>query len=168
MTSCATGACSKAASPRSAPGSSMPFGGLLGTWNAGSAQVAAERKAVIRRQEVALPERLGDIRELPRRVHGLARLGERTLVDVGCVDLHPLLVIAFAERLREEHRDRVRLLARCAARRPDADRLVLLEQLRNHLSRDDGPRLLVSEEPGDVDEDHVEALDELVRVALEC
>src|SRR5439155_9471677 len=133
-------------------------------------QVVAEGEAVICLLEVPLAELGRHLLELLRAVARLARLGEGVVVDVGRVDLHAPLEPRLAERLGQQHRDRVRLLARGAARGPDAKRrlvLAFVEQARDDLVRDDLPGLGVAEEAGDVDQDRVEELGELLAVLAE-
>jgi hypothetical protein len=100
----------------------------------------------------------------------LTRRRERLLVDVSRVDLH-----AFTKRLRlqqfgEQDRHRVRFLARCAAGAPDTDGVVRRFGINN--GREDRRAeqledMRVAEKRGDVDEDDVEELAELVRMDLE-
>src|SRR5207247_9967146 len=70
----------------------------------------------------------------------------------------------------EEHGEREGFLPGGAARAPDADRIVAAlagGDGRDDLAREHLPRLGIPEEGGDVDEDGVEELAELLRVHLE-
>ena len=98
-----------------------------------------------------------------------AGLGQRVLVDVGRVDLHALAERLLAERLGEQHRERVGLLAGGAAGAPDADRLVAgFPRAGSAATRPQVvPRRLVAEERRDVDEERVEELRELLGMDLE-
>src|SRR5262249_16391856 len=82
----------------------------------------------------------------------------------------PIAKHVVAERLAEEDRCGERLLAGRTARRPDPDRRrprPVLEDARDHLGLDEPPRLRIAEELGDVDQDRVEELGELVAVVTE-
>src|SRR3954467_15428060 len=92
------------------------------------------------------------------------------LVDIGRVDLDSLSEIVRAERLSEQHGQRVRLLAGGAARTPNAKRFVggpFGQQCRNGLVLDEFPCWRVSEERRDVDQDGVEQRGELVSAGLQ-
>ena len=135
-----------------------------------AAQVVAEDVAAHQRLEVPLPAVGGDGAHLVGAVAALAGLGQRLLVDIGRVDLHPPAEVVLPERLGQEDGDRVRLLPRRAARTPDAKGLVGALPVDD--AGDDGlgqvvPSGFVAEEPGDVDEDGVEEQGELVGVHLE-
>ena len=100
----------------------------------------------------------------------MARGGERVLVDVGAVDLDLEFLRPLPEVLREQNRQRVRLLARRAAGTPDADgpRLAgFSHDPRDDLAIEHRPRLRIAEESGDVDEDRVEEGDVLFGMLLE-
>jgi hypothetical protein len=122
-------------------------------------QVGPERAALAVALEVALAQLRRHVLELTRRVRPLARRGERLLVDVGRVDLHAPLEVLVAERLAQEHGDRVRLLPGRASGAPHADRLVGRlgrQQLRQARVAQVLPGRRVAEEVRDVDQQRVE------------
>ena len=135
-----------------------------------AAQIRPEDEASRRALEIALDERGLHAFELLLAVARQARLGQRLLVGIGAVHFDALAHRLHAERLGEHHGERVGFLARCAARRPDADvrlRRLCGEQFRHHLLAQVIPRRRVAEKRSDVDEDGVEELGELLRVDLE-
>src|SRR5262245_16164455 len=100
----------------------------------------------------------------------MTRLLEGLRVDVGGVDLDAVAEVVLRQRLGEQHREAVGLLAGRASRVPDADRLVgglPADDRRDDLVAEVLPDLLVTEEGGDVDQDEVEQRRELVRMDLE-
>ena len=122
------------------------------------------------RLHAALEEVLGDRPHALGRVLRLARRVDRVLVDVGGVDLHALAERLLAHVPHEQHGDRVGLLAGRAPGRPDAQLALLsdaVERLGQDVLVEVLPRRRVAEEAGDVDEDRVEELGELVGVDLE-
>ncbi len=92
-----------------------------------AAKAVAEGVVAVERDEVALAQLVGHVCNLFLGVCGLPRTAERVVVDVRRVDLGPLAERLLSQRLGEEDRDRVRLGARRAARRPDADLPVAVE-----------------------------------------
>src|SRR5207248_7189764 len=135
-----------------------------------AAQVRPEDEAAGGRLEVALHELRIDALELFLRIAGQARLVERLPVGVGAVDLHALAERVGAHRLGEEHGDRIGLLAGGAAGGPDAHEVVRalrLQELRHDVGLQEIPRRLVAEERGDIDEDGIEELHELLGMDLE-
>ncbi len=120
--------------------------------------------------EVALAQRVGDGLQLVGAVAGLPRLGQRLLVDVGGVDLELLAGSLQAQGLGEEHRQRVGLLAAARAGAPDADHLArffIFHDLGDDLLGQIVPGRPVAKERGDVDQDGVEEVGELVGVDLQ-
>ena len=96
--------------------------------------------------------------------------GEGVLVDVGGIDLHIEFARVLTQLVCDQHRERVRLLARGAAGAPDAEALVrgrLFDQPGQHRLPHLVPRLGVAEEARDVDQDDVEEGLVLVGVAVE-
>ena len=135
-----------------------------------AAQVLAEDVAAGRPARSTAPELRRDAARPRGRRSGLPGLGERLLVDVGGVDLHPVPELVGPEHLGQQHRQRVRLLAGGAAGAPHPDRLrrALAGEQRRETSRaQELPGLGVAEEAGDVDQDRVEQRGELVGVDLE-
>src|SRR3984893_11825279 len=91
----------------------------------------------------------------------------RVIVDVGREDLQLYGSLSGRDRLKEEHSDRVGLLARAASGVPDTDRLVewlLAYQLGNDPLRQDRKRLFVAEKSGDVDQHGFGEEIDLVRI----
>src|SRR5438552_763090 len=89
----------------------------------------------------------------------LLSLGQRFFVDVGRVNLRPIPVFGGAQRLGEQHRDAVCLLARGDARAPDPDRLVFFlpgDHPGQDLVLQVFPCRRIAEVAGDVDQDGVE------------
>jgi len=134
------------------------------------AQVAPERHAVVGPLEEALGELGGHVLGRLEGIGPEARLVERLLVDVRRVDLDPGQELLLAERLGQQHGQRVGLLARGAARRPDPDPRVGgpgRDQGGDRRLAEVAPGGGVAQEPRDVDEQRVEERGELVRVDLE-
>ncbi len=127
-------------------------------------------EAVVARLEV-LPEQVGGDRlDLLGAVGGEPGPAERPLVDVGGVDLDPVAERPDADRLGQDHRQRVRLLARGAAGAPEPDRPVgglARDQAGDDLLGHRLPRPRVAEEGRHVDQDRVEEVRELVGVDLQ-
>ena len=124
-------------------------------------QVGPERVPLAVALEVSLAQLRGHVLELTGRVRPRRARGERLLVDVGRVDLHAPLVVLVAERLAQQHGDRVRLLPGGAPGAPHADRLVgrlAHQQLRQALVAQVLPGRRVAEEVRDVDQQRVEQL----------
>ena len=89
------------------------------------------------------------------RIQPGARDGDRAAVEVGREDLHRLRALERLHRLGDEDRERVRLLARRAARGPEAEHgaaRFLGEELREHLVLERVKRLWVAEEARDADQ----------------
>jgi hypothetical protein len=136
-----------------------------------ASQVLADGVPRVVPLEVPVAELLRDVGERLGRIHRVTTLRQRLLVDVGCIDLHPLPELLLAQRLQKQHADRVRLLAGGATGRPDPDVGVLRSRLddpRQDLFREVIPGRRIAEERRDVDEDRVEELDELVGVVFEA
>jgi hypothetical protein len=126
-----------------------------------AAQVGAEGPAgAAALLEVAGAQVVGDAGQVAGREGAGAGAGQRVLVHVGGVDLHPVAHRLVAQRFGQHHGDGEGLLAGGAARRPDADRLAAaagaVEQPRQRVDLQCLPRRRVAEEAGDVDEDGVE------------
>src|SRR5689334_18391137 len=95
---------------------------------------------------------------------------ERLLVDVGRIDLDAVLKRLIAERTREDHCERVGLLARCAPGRPRAQGGVggaTLYEVGDELACEVFPDLRIAEKPRDIDQDGVEERRKLFGVKLE-
>ena len=135
-----------------------------------ASQVATERVAVPRPLEVPPPEIIGDRFELLDIVGRLPALGEGVVVHVGRVDLDPLAERLGPEALGPHHGQRERLLSGGAAAAPDPDGLAVAlggEDRRDDLSAERLPGLGIAEEGGDIDQDGVEELGELLGVDLQ-
>jgi hypothetical protein len=118
--------------------------------------------------EVFLEELLGDVLDLLQGVGGLAGFFEGAVVHVRRVDLDPLTEGLPAHPLGQQHGQRVGLLARGAAAAPHADGVLLLRREPGQdLLTQVLPGVRIAEEPGDVDEDRVEQLAELLGMDLE-
>ena len=120
--------------------------------------------------EVLVEELAGHVLQRLEAVEGGARRHQGVLVDVGAVDLDVVLALRAGERLRNEHRERVGLLARRAARAPEAQaagRGGLPDEVGQDALADDAPGVGVAEEAGDVDQDDVQELGELLVVPVE-
>ena len=120
--------------------------------------------------EVALEELTRHVLQRLEPVEPRARRRERVLVDVGAVDLDVVVVLRPAQTFGDQHREGVRLLARRAARAPQAQavrRGRLLDQHGEDAFANEPPGLRVAEEAGDVDQDDVQELGVLVPVAVE-
>jgi hypothetical protein len=134
------------------------------------AQVLAEREPSLLRLEVPLAKLVWQALRLPRAVGAVPGHRQRPLVDVGGVDLDAVQIRVAAQQLREDHRQRVRLLAGRAAGTPHPDRLVV-RLARQQCGKGGLAQVLpggrVAEELRDVDEDGVEELLVLVRVDLQ-
>ncbi|CAG7000123.1 hypothetical protein PICSAR164_02743 [Mycobacterium avium subsp. paratuberculosis] len=134
------------------------------------AQILVKNVAAVDLFEVAGQQIRRHRLDRPGVVGGAARLGQRVLVDVGGIDLHPLPERVEAQRLGQQHRQRVGLLARGAPRTPHPDRIVgpaFGQQSRNDFGGDELPGVRVAEERGDVDQDGVEQRGELVGAGLQ-
>src|SRR6266705_4716261 len=94
-------------------------------------------------------------------------LVQRFLVDVGGVDLYPAQEHLLPQRLAEEHRRGIRLLAGGCATAPDSDDAALCSDPGDDLPCHVIPGGRVTEERGDIDEDLVEEDRELVGVNLQ-
>src|SRR5215472_1274336 len=128
-----------------------------------------EEIALLDAVEIAIEEMRRDALNLLGRVERVTRLRQRVLVHVGCVDLDPASKLFDAEMLGQEYGDRVRLLAGRTSGAPHADgRLGTAgrNDARDDVGRDEVPRLRVTEEAGNVDEDGVEQQAELVLMRL--
>ena len=120
--------------------------------------------------EVLRPQVLGDIRQRPLGIDADACLLQRLEVDVGGVDLHLAGRLLEPQQLGHVDGNDVRLLPGRAACAPDPDRLRHSspgDDLGKHLGLEILPRRHVPEEPGQVDQDRVEEIGELVDVRLE-
>lgn len=115
------------------------------------------------RLQVAVPVAVGQPSQLALGVRRMARRRERRLVDVGGVDLDAVPE-GSAQPFVQQHRDRVRLLARRTAGAPHPDGPVPdpLQQLREQLLGEHLPGIGVPEEARDVDQDRVEEGGELL------
>ena len=135
-----------------------------------ASQVGAEHVAPAARLEVAVAQRPVHAFHLLRRIAREARLAERFLVDIGGVDLDALAEGIHAYGLGEHDGERVGLLSRGAARRPNAHAVVAAlrgEQARHDLLAQVVPRRRVAKEGGDVDQDGVEEVREFLGMHLE-
>src|SRR5215211_6255162 len=105
----------------------------------GASEAVAERVVAVQLLEIALAQPVGDVCDLLLRIRGMPRVTQRVVVDVGGVDLDAVAEALVTERLGEDDRDGVRLGARRAARRPDADLSVwaeLVDEPRHDLGGD--------------------------------
>ena len=135
------------------------------------AQVLAEDVPAARVVEVPLEQLGRDAAHLALGVAGLPGVGERLLVDVGCVDLDAVAELGEAHQLGQHDREGVGLFTGRAARAPHAQRLahrLPRQQCRQYLQAEVLPGLGVAEEAGDVDQDRVEQRRELVALQLEA
>jgi hypothetical protein len=130
-------------------------------------QLLVEREPTAFVGEVLAEQRPRDRGHGLLRIAGGARLVERPIVDVGRVDLDALTKRFGAQRLGQQHRQRVGLLARRAACRPDADRTFARDQRRHDVVLQVFPGRPVAKERGDVDQHRVEQLTELLGMNLE-
>ena len=104
------------------------------------------------------------------REHALAGLLDSARVDVRRENLHVALDLEFVEHFLEQDRNRVRLLARGAARAPHADGLVLARVLHDVVDRvalEHLEELRVAEEARHADEDLFRKHVDLLGVAVE-
>src|SRR5262249_37778205 len=132
--------------------------------------VGAKRVPITVLLEVGFPKRLRHRLALLRPKARVTGPRDGIVVDVGGVDLDSPQECLLPELLRPQHGERKGLFARRAARAPNANRIVValgVQDRRNDVLIECVPRFRIAEERGDVDQDGVEQLSELVRVYLE-
>ena len=135
-----------------------------------AADVLVEEIPVVDALEVLREELRRDVLHLRCAIGSVARLHQRVLVDVRGVDLHPPAERLDPEMLGQDHGERVGLLARRAAGAPDSDGAVgpaAGQDAREDLRRQVSPRLRITKEARDVDENGVEEQAELLGVRRE-
>ena len=125
------------------PGDGRVLDQVMTSEDQGPAQVAAEDPVLaFGVEETPRPVLAERVHQVLEAVAPAPRLGERVLVGVGGIDLHRLAEPVLAERLGQQHRERVRLLAGRAARRPHPHRLgriLGLDDPRDHRVRQRHP-----------------------------
>src|SRR5206468_622411 len=100
------------------------------------ADLLADFELIALAREVALDHLVGQIRQGRRGVYATAREVDRVVVDVSGKDAHGVARQLVAERLGDEHGQRVRLFARRTARAPDAQLAIPLSGVRNQTRND--------------------------------
>jgi hypothetical protein len=133
-------------------------------------QVLAEGVEAVHLLEVLLPQLGRDVLQLLVGIGGVPRHVECILVHVGAVDFHPLPKLFDPHLLGEHHGYGIGLFAAGASGAPGPDRLgvgLRRQQRGDRHGPQRLPRLRVAEEVGDVDQDGVEQLTELVLVELD-
>lgn len=108
--------------------------------------------------------------EIAFAVARLPGLRQAFFIDISGVDLDAVAVTVWAQRLREQHRERVRLFPGGATGTPDSNGGSWL-LIRDHLRYGAGPQILpcigIAEEAGNIDQDGVEERGEFLAMYLE-
>ncbi len=131
-------------------------------------QFLREHILVSGRFEILLPQFWRNRLDILGRIHAVPRVRKGFLVNVRGVNLDA--VPGLFQRLGQHHGDRIGFLSRRAPDAPAPDLLVRRfsrDQARNHFRREKLPRIGVPKKLGDIDENGVEEMGELLLRDLE-